>query len=264
MELCSPRTFWSAKAGNRPTEYEDAYRVVYPHRIGSNPGEMARVALSDGASESAFAPEWARSLSRHFVDSPPAPGHDGRFPGWLNTGWPEQWLAPAQEAWRRAVPWERIPWHGEAKTRAGAWATLLGLTFARPTGDARRLAWHAVAVGDSCLFLVRQGELVLSFPLNDPGQFNYTPDLLCSNPANNGRARDRVQRRGGTCRAGDRFILASDALAAWLLERRAAGERPWQTLLTMTAAQWPGWLQAQRAGRRMSNDDATLIIIPVA
>ena len=44
------------------------------------------------------------------------------------------WLAFAQEEWRAGIPWDRIPWHGEAKARAGAFATLLGLTVAAKVG----------------------------------------------------------------------------------------------------------------------------------
>ena len=257
MELQPPKRFESSKSGNRPDECEDASRAVYPLRIGKGGSEPARIVVVDGASESAFARPWAQILAQSFVDRPPDLSKFG-YPGL------EQWLAPGQEEWRRAVPWDRIPWHGEAKARAGAAATLLGLTISRIPGEPRRLAWQTVAVGDSCLFLIRQDKLILSFPLEDAAQFNNTPALLCSNPANNSGSLAAVQQTGGTCQAGDVFILASDALAGWLLSQSAAGDKPWQTLLAQDSAQWEGWVREQREARAMRNDDTTLIIVPVA
>ena len=52
-------------------EYEDACRAIYPQRIGTSGRRIARVAVSDGASESAFAREWANVLANAFVTRPP-------------------------------------------------------------------------------------------------------------------------------------------------------------------------------------------------
>ena len=256
MDLLPPQKLQSPKSGNRPDECEDDCWVVYPLRLGHSGKDKARIGLADGASESAFARDWAKILTKDFVDRP------------LNLSDPaldslEQWLVPCQEKWNQAIPWERIPWHGESKTRAGALATLLGLTFSRTPGHPRSLSWNAFAVGDSCLFLIRQDELILSFPMDDTTQFNNTPALLCSNPANNRLVWESVQQIGGTCKAGDIFILASDALACWLLGQCAAVGKPWQTLLALDAAEWDDWVQGQRQERLMRNDDTTLIIVQV-
>ena len=256
MDLQPPQKLQSPKSGNRPDECEDDCRVVYPLRLGYEGKNTARIALADGASESAFARDWAQILAKDFVERPL--NLSDLAPDCL-----EQWLAPCQEKWNRAVPWERIPWHGEAKSRYGALATLLALTIARRSGNPSRLNWQAIAVGDSCLFLIRQDELILSFPLDAAAQFNNTPALLCGNPANNGLVWDSVQQTGGTCQAGDIFILASDALSGWLLAQYAAGERSWQTLLALTSTRWEPWVQEQRQARLMRNDDTTLVIVRV-
>ncbi len=256
MELHPPQTLKTPKAGNRPEECEDAYRIVYPFRLGSSGKDIARIALSDGASEAAFARSWAQILADDFVNRPPDLSD-------LASGSIEEWLAPGQRKWNRAIPWDRIPWHGEAKARAGALATLLGLTISRTAGSSRSLDWQAVAVGDSCLFLVRQDELITSFPLDDAGQFDNTPALLCSNPANSSRGRKAIRQTRGTCQTGDRFILASDALACWFLAQHAVAEKPWKALLALDAAHWEAWVQAKRRDHRMRNDDATLIVVTV-
>ena len=256
MELRDLRTLWTAKAGNRPDECEDAYAFdPLACRVGDLGVNEARIAVSDGASESAFARNWSQVLARAFVDRPID------LPG-LDQPALESWLAPGQQAWDATVPWDRIPWHGEAKARAGALATLLGLTIS-PAGPGG-LSWEAVAIGDCCLFIVRDGELLLSFPLDDAAQFNNTPVLICSNPANNRGLGDHVRQERGDCASGDLILLASDALACWMLEDHAQGGRPWDTLLALESHQaWEEWVQAQRQERIMKNDDTTLVIVEV-
>ncbi len=256
MRLRPPRTFRLPKAGNRPEEYEDASLVVYPQRIGASGRRTARAVVSDGASESAFAREWANILTDAFVDRPL--DLYGLTENSLST-----WLLPAQEAWHSGIPWDRLPWHGEAKARAGAFATLLGLTIGSAPDDSQRLSWQAVAVGDSCLFVVRDGRLRLSFPLEDAAEFDNNPALVCSNPASAGGLWESVRRSGGECAPGDLFILATDALACWFLARNAVEEKPWETLLALDPSEWEAWIGEQRRAGSMRNDDTTLVIIEV-
>ncbi len=256
MVLRPPRRLWLPKAGNRPEECEDASRVVYPQRLGASGRRTARAVVSDGASESAFAREWADVLADAFVALPPDMcGLTKRSLG--------DWLTSAQERWRIGIPWDRIPWHGEAKARTGAFATLLGLTVMATAGTSRRISWRAVAVGDSCLFVVRGDRLWLSFPFDDATQFDNNPTLVCSNPDNVGKLWENVHQSDGECVAGDSFILASDALACWLLERNAEGEKPWKMLFELDASNWTAWVEEQRRAGSMRNDDTTLVIMRV-
>ena len=251
MPLCPPKQFWTSKAGNRPEEYEDAARVVY-----SDCANLARIAICDGASEAAFSREWAQILTEAFVSRPL---------DLLNLDAPAltDWLGPCESDWNEVVPWERIPWHGEAKTRAGSLATLLGLTVDLTPNGSGGFPWSAVAVGDCCLFVVRDGDLAVSFPLDESGQFNNTPSLICSNPANNGDLWERVCQLSGEFRPGDVIFLASDAAAAWLLQEIESGGKPWQALRELESGEWDGWVQERRDERAMRNDDSTLIIIEV-
>ena len=72
-----------------------------------------------------------------------------------------------------------------------------------------------------------------------------------------------MRRAGGECEAGDTFILASDAIACWLLAKHAEGERPWETLLALDRSGWSAWVDEQRSAGLMHNDDTTLVIIGV-
>ena len=255
MQLRPPKKFQTSKAGNRPEECEDASWVVYPYSLAVD-GSEARLSVADGASESAFAREWAEILAKAFV-SQTAPLDLAA----LTENSLKSWLKPRQDAWNRAVPWERIPWHGEAKARAGAMAAFLGVTIqAAPNGGG--IKWQAVAVGDCCLFVVRDDTLEMAWPLDASGQFNNTPSLICSNSANDAGLWERVRQRRGECRPGDRIILASDALACWILQESESGGRPWDVLMSLSSEeQWEAWLQARRRESAMRNDDTTLIMV---
>ncbi len=257
MPLRPPTKFWLPKAGNSETEYEDASRVVYPQRIGVSGRGTARIAVSDGASESAFAREWANVLTGAFVSRAPELAD-------VSADSLRDWLTPAQEEWHKQVPWERIPWHGEAKARAGAFATLLGLTIGAASTGSPVLSWRALAVGDCCLFVVRNNRLQVSFPLKDHAEFDNNPALVCSNPANSEVLWEDVRLDSGECSAGDLLILATDAIAAWFLAQNTSGEKPWEALVELDRSEWDDWVDDQRREGLMRNDDTTLVIIEVS
>jgi hypothetical protein len=251
MPLHAPKHYWTPKAGNLPEEYEDASQVLY-----SDDDNLARIVICDGASEAAFSREWAQILAEAFVSRPlDLPNLDGP----VLTGW----LRPSESAWNEVVPWERIPWHGEGKARAGALATLLGMTIDLTPNSSGSLPWCAFAVGDCCLFVVRNGELAVRFPLDESSQFNSTPSLICSNPANNEDLWEGVCQSNGEFRPGDLILLASDAVAAWIFGDLESGGKPWETLLELESTDWDGWVQERRNERSMRNDDSTLLIIEV-
>ena len=258
MALLQPaREFWLPKAGNRSDEYEDACRVVYPDRENASDGLIARAAVSDGASESAFAREWANVLTDAFVDRPLDLEN-------IDEESLSEWLEISQDDWHEVVPWNRIPWHGEAKARAGAFATLVGLTIsAVEDDDSDRVSWHAIAIGDSCLFVIRDGQLHRSFPLDTSEEFDNYPPLVSSNRAASDGIWEDVQSIGGESESGDVLILASDAIACWFLARIAAGEEPLEVLMAMDEATWSAWVEEQRNAGLMRNDDTTLLIIEI-
>ncbi len=257
MPLRPPTKFWLPKAGNSETEYEDASRVVYPQRIGESGRGTVRLTVSDGASESAFAREWATILTDAFGSRPPDLVD-------FSADSLREWLQPVQKEWHDQVPWEDIPWHGEAKARAGAFATLLGLTIGAASTRSTELYWRAMAVGDSCLFIVRDDQLRVSFPLEDHAEFDNNPALVCSNRANSEGLWEDVKRDSGECSGGDLLILATDAIAAWFLAQHAGGAKPWQTLAKLDPSEWEEWVNEQRREGLMRNDDTTVVIVEVS
>lgn len=242
------------KQGNKPEENEDRLRTT---GLGSAKQSGVRVALCDGASESAFARDWAGIVARRFVDRPlDIAGLDSRKL--------QEWLEPCQAAWNDRLP-EKIPWHGRAKVQRGALATLLGVTFRIRRRAASAVSWQAMAVGDSCLFIVRDDRLSLTWPLISAAQFDNAPALVCSNPANNQQL--QPQFLAGQCGPGDLFILASDALSAWILREWESGRKPWRSLLALNSdsdLERREWVDELRSKGSIRNDDTTLLLIEVA
>ena len=252
MPLQPPRVLQVAKAGNSPDECEDASRVSYSVRT-----DTAWIAITDGASESAFARNWARILVDSYVANP-------FDPSGLSASGLTEWVDSCALEWSDFIPWDRLPWHGQAKTRAGSLSALLALAIDLSPDSSGGFPWRAAAVGDCCLFVVREDSLHLAFPMDSPDQFNNTPSLICSNPANNGGLWGHVVQLQGELRPGDTAILASDALAAWFLQESGSGGRPWETLASLTQKEWEDWVNGKRQAREMRNDDTTLMLVPVS
>lgn len=237
------QAFWLPKHGNQDEDYEDAFS------LNSDGG---RFAIADGATESSFAGEWARLVTGEFAASPIRHKRN-----WT------QWLPPVQARWTSDVGSRPLPWYAEEKFEQGAFATFLGLML--ETVGCR--PWHAVAIGDSCLFQIRDGQLLRAFPLAKSEDFGNSPNLLGSRMTA-GEAQRREVRGHGKCLCGDRFFLATDALAQWFLREVEAEKTPWDDLdfllgesdIQAAALTWLGEL---RERQEIRNDDVTLIRVTI-
>jgi hypothetical protein len=207
-----------------------------------------RFAVADGATESDQGGAWARLLVEEFVRSTdPAPD-------WA------AWLSPLRERW--AASSERpsedapLPWYLDVRWRQGAFATFLGLVVEDQT-------WHAVAVGDSCLFQVRDGNLLTAFPLSRSAEFGNAPWLVGSRT----RFPERPgEERRSDCQPGDRLWLMTDALAQWFVSEVEAGGKPWDLLESLLQAPDEAFaenVENLRAAQRLRNDDVTVIAVCV-
>lgn len=225
------RTVAIPKEEGTPAEYEDAAAVRAE-------GWPVRAAVADGATESVYAGRWASLLAEGLVGSAVTPeALLDALPGW-------------QAQWRVGVEKQaEVPWYVEAKAREGAFAALLGLEVRKNS------QWRAVSVGDCGLFHFRNGEQMEAWPTADPDVFTNRPALLPSRPSSDP---PEPEATTGTWTPGDTFVLATDAVAAWLL-----GTDPTQVLnaseetirATMREAQTDGTLRP---------DDATLIVLTMA
>jgi hypothetical protein len=235
--LTSATAWWAPKAGNAAQEYEDAFAVEEA---------SLRYAVADGASETSFARQWAELLVDRFVHEPPAP--EGL----------REWVAPMQATWAGANKPKATAWYAEEKAKDGAFSSLLGVAI-----DHGR--WRALAIGDTCLFVIRAGKLAHAFPLEKAAQFNNRPVLLSSVSRANQRVWDEVRQGEGELVEKDQLLLMTDALAQWFLVESEMGRRPWAALAkAATQEGFAALVDLLRSGGALRNDDTTLVRIEVA
>lgn len=235
--LASATAWWAPKAGNSAQEYEDAYAV--------EPSAL-RYAVADGASETSFAKQWAELLVEKFIHEPPAPAGL------------REWVEPMQATWAGANKPKATAWYAEEKARDGAFSSLLGVALFPDR-------WRALAIGDSCLFVVRAGKMTSAFPLSRAEEFSNRPVLLSSVARANQRVWDEVRLSEGELKPSDQLLLMTDALAQWFLVEAEMGRRPWSALAKAgTQEAFTALVDVLRSGGAMRNDDTTLVRIEVA
>ena len=246
------RAFQAPKAGAAPEDCEDAYRfrVATPGPGQGRTPLALRVALADGATACSGSRRWAELLVRASLE---APGPFTRPAYFLPK------LALLRRYWHQdaeaALPAAR-PWWADAALDQGAYATLLRFQL-------RGNRWRAEALGDSCLLHLRAGALLRSFPLETSEAFQAHPELIGSDPGLGQALRGRFRACSGRVHRGDLLLLATDAVACWLL---ATGE--WASLLGRLEGDAPeaafaAWVAEERGSRRLRNDDATLLVVTI-
>jgi hypothetical protein len=235
--ITSATAWWAPKSGNTASEYEDAYAVK---------PEALRFAVADGASETSFARQWAELLVEGFVQAAPSAAELHDF------------VTPLQAVWAEGQKDKATAWYAERKAREGAFSSLLGVSI---DGD----RWRALAVGDTCLFVVRSGKMLRAFPLERAEQFSNRPSLLSSVSRANAGVWNDIATLEGELLEKDRLLLMTDALAQWFLVEAEMGRRPWAALAKVTTPeQFQAYVDCLRAGGALRNDDVTLVSVEVA
>jgi protein phosphatase 2C-like protein len=226
--------------------------------------ERGRFAIADGAAESPHSALWARLLVEEFVRQ------NDRLLEWAS------WLPALQEHWAAqvgrpadALTWltepagAGVPWYLEPGLVHGAFSTFLGLVV-------EETPWHALAVGDSCLFQVRQSELLRALPITRAVDFGNAPWLIGSRTSPEEVPHKNGVRQQGDWLPNDRFWLMTDALAQWFLGGIEKGGKPWLALEPLLhsaggedAAReaFAAWIEGLRAARQLRNDDVTLLAV---
>jgi hypothetical protein len=202
---------------------------------------LRRIALCDGASISFDSRLWAQCLARAFVRT-----------GTVTPGS----LGPAMQLYDATHGNRERPWHEAAAMEAGSFATLLGFEW---LGTRRA---RLCAVGDTNAFLLRARRVRIAWPCTAPDDFGNSPSLVGSRPKHNQAlfAGGGVHTTEWALERGDTFILATDAVAEWVVsdpDRRSAalvraaraGAVPFRALI-----------DGERRAARMKRDDSTVII----
>jgi hypothetical protein len=205
-------------------------------------------ALSDGASVSFDSASWARILVRRYTRNPE---------------FTREWLAAAMAEFRKLYDRDNMPWVQQASFDRGSFASLLGVRVV----DEGRLI-QVLSIGDSLAVLCDGDCIKATFRLSAASEFNRSPQLLCTNPAENVFLDDvefgydfvadwtfRGLRQPA-------LLCMTDALGHWLLSQRDRDSCPISVLRKVrTPSAFARFVKEERAAGRMKRDDTTLIAL---
>ena len=172
--------------------------------------EKGRYAIADGATRSFFPKEWATLLVEHFCESTDL--------SLVKTDW-QDWIAPIQQKWYEQVK-EKVNERNlfyltnSFNTREPAVSTFIGIELNKDNGE-----WKAMIVGDSCFFH-KSDSGFKSYLIEHSADFTNRPEIFASFPKDNHSEPTFIF---GNAKPGDTFILATDALAKWVLEHKEVG-----------------------------------------
>lgn len=250
---------WFPKELDAPRDYEDA---------SSHSEKTGRAVIADGVSTAIFSRDWARLIARTAVVDPPDTTSSEALTAWL---------LPLQQEWRQKIGYDAVArdWIRGPKVKSvGAQATLLMVDiepFCEADGSADsngeyRLTAHAI--GDCCLFLIRDGKKIRSFPMTDSAAFAAGPQVL-SSIAKNVSYAERFEHLEDRCCPGDLLVVCTDAIGLWAMQQYEHGntvdwmrywenDAAWQDDIVSLRARGP-----QDPSGRMRVDDCTLLLLQV-
>ena len=243
--------YWAPKHGNSPDEYEDAWCIspAIPADADEIAGESIRVCVADGASESPFAARWAHMLVDKFSSAPLAAFQNVtdllRVLDAIGADWPhvmESYTAS------RTLSGRPLKWYEERVIGRGAFATLLAAELTLPVSPTSRSPdhdegyWYAVSIGDTCMFQIRDDNLLGAFPAIPSAEFGNNRPWSGSSHTDREFLPAYTLMHSGSVAQGDDFFVCTDALALWFTEQVERGCRPWTLLRDLQAIGFAEWL----------------------
>jgi hypothetical protein len=257
------RFFMVAKGNDLPVNSDDACVISKDETC---------FALCDGASGSRLPRSWAALLGQQWIAKPFQQTNADEFYAWLMEP-RERWQQWVQGRWKPQVD-QRNELIGDRPVSSevvrktlqiGASATFLGLKLVRTSN-----LWHACAIGDTCLFVFQRDksenlQMRECYPLSSSAQFGDRPPLINSIDNNIQGLMPYLSFAKGQIRAGDMLLMATDALAQWLLVELEQRQNDWQALFSLRdTRQFAAFIEQQRQHPTygMVDDDTTMVIIP--
>ena len=228
------------KSGFEASECEDSIGVDE---------QNCRFAIADGATEAFDARNWAERLAQHWVRNDSA----------LTPETFHEWVA--SEGLELHSQWKELTlsWYAEEKARKGSFAAFVGVELDLLSDTP---SWKTIALGDACLLHYRDGALIKSLPLSNSTSFNSAPLLVASDPAIYKTTEQALVIDSGHCENGDVLLLASDAAAAWFLERFEQHNLPDDIRSDDTEA-LAQFFENERDAGRIRNDDIAVMRLEI-
>jgi len=210
----------------------------------------ARFAVTDGATEAFNAQQWARNLAEHWV----------RKESTLTLEEFRNWVAAEGRELHDSWNGLTLSWYSEEKARTGSFAAFAGVELDLKSDTP---SWKAIALGDTCLLHCRGSALLKSLPFTRSESFNSAPVLVASNSALHESTMQSVVIDSGNCENGDVLLLASDATAAWCLQRFENGDFDPDFLTAKDDEELRRFFDDERQTGRIRNDDLAIVRIEI-
>jgi hypothetical protein len=298
------QALFTHKRGNELRHYEDAFALEGVSHVAIEGGDITveedrlgavqvesntwRCAVADGATQGGFSKLWAQMLVDHFIpydnmsETPQLESDLTEVEHWLRY-LSHKWSTEKVDEILNTVP-SGSPRRGRMQQTLlleGQAATLATLEL-----DLASMQWRTTVLGDAFLFHYRgdnqgNGEVQPGTPFRDtPWEDLDTNPVLISSHENNqnqwiwnntAHFRREDAYAEGRYRAGDYFLLMSDAIATWFL-RQISGDavqrqEALRRILNFTDnSDFKAWVEKCRSLPRehphhIKNDDMTLVIV---
>ena len=206
-------------------------------------------AIADGISQSPFSSIWSKKLVTKFVNKPFNISE-------INSNHIHNWLDDIQKEWMDQIQHEEA--HeliiDMAKEKGGS-TTFLGGIFAP-----NQKILDVCAIGDSNIFILRKNKIIESFPITTVEEFTdqtlgvFSIKKPDSNLSFTTKKFELVK--------GDSLILATDALAKWILNSSNLGQKPWNKILKNKNS-IEKFIEELRATNKIDDDDTTCMILQI-
>ena len=211
-------------------------------------------AIADGVSATLFSDTWSDLVVKYAVENP-------LFSKDLfEVQW---WLEGVQPRYEAATPKaEELPYHAQDKARAGSLCTLTVLRITKTTTDTAQA--QLLGFGDSVIMIQRKNGEIESFPIKVCEDFGLAPICIPAKMVSFDRSFNRCETLDISLRAGETVLLATDAVAAWILcapQRGQSIAEAFQIIAAQTQETWKSFIESRRPSREIVDDDSTALIL---
>jgi len=259
--------FWLPKAGNLASTCEDAfYPYNFPFDIVFHDQKYQRFAIADGASTAYLSGLWATVLVDGFGSYDEDITNE-KFLDLIRTLIIDENWNPRLSDYikKRETEGKPLSWYDEMALQQGAASSLLEISFSLEEGKIKD-KFSALAVGDSCMFQVRENEIITKFPLSSSSDFDNSPLLISSDPNRNEHLLEKISYlEDQDLKSNDKILLMTDALSSWFFQECEKGNNPEEIISEHISdkKRFEIWIDELRENKLIRNDDVTLLILTI-
>ena len=226
----------------------------------------SRFAVADGVSNSFFSEIFAELITQEFC-------YGERIDLLFNKDTVMDWLIPIQKNWIKKVT-ESLSLIKESKWIFNnrffrgdpAETTLTGIQLFTKNN---KIKLRAAILGDSCLFHIREKEIISVHLIKCSNEFTEFPDHFSSYPTG---VRFKPTYFQFNVQQGDYIILGTDKISEWILMHHETSSAKWTRCLRWLDKFCKGTFKLEtitnharnaRTGLKMGNDDVGLIVMEI-